>query len=173
MIMWRFPHHFTLIYSSSGNFLCLHWDAQTNCITHLLSPPLCSSSSQGSIEIVCPCGASCVMPLVGLPTRSQAALWASSSRSTCWMWLRWLTRCIEKQEHYKSEITLKTHLPCMCLWLNFYFVISLFCLSSIYLFCRIQVGDLGVSLCFFPRSHTYRLASSQRIVFTIVSLGFL
>ena len=34
-------------------------------------------------------GASCVTPSAEPPIRSQALLWASSSRSSCWMWLRW------------------------------------------------------------------------------------
>lgn len=46
------------------------------------------SSSQRWTNIVCRCGTNCATPWVELPTRSQAALWASSSRSTCWTWLR-------------------------------------------------------------------------------------
>lgn len=58
----------------------------------------CVSSSRRSNKDVCPCGANCAMPWVGPLTRSPALLWASSSRSTCWMWLRWL----KIQQQYRS-----------------------------------------------------------------------
>lgn len=61
-------------------------------------------------------GTSCVMPSAEPPTRSQPALWASSSRSSCWTWPRWhqcfsvkkTSPCVHTQ--ISSSSTLFTHL---------------------------------------------------------------